>query len=336
MQRVAQTAIEAGKAYARLAGGDAAAGGDGAIGLLRRALLYLPAHDHRKVVKASTLDVDLICLDCEDAVAEARKPDARQAIPDILSSTNFGRSEVAVRINPVDTPHAWHDLEAVLGASTRPHTIVVPKVDTPEQMEWLYDAVQTLSPDSNTKPLHLITQVESAVGLHFLHDICQVGKDRGSAEDRRIIHDGLILGGDDFAASIRARRTPSNRELLLARQQTIVAAARFGLTAIDIVNIHYKQGLDLLEQEASEGAEMGFDGKQVIHPVQVPIVQAAYHPTPQQIDYARRLVDAFNAHSDAGTGAFEFEGTMVDMPTVRQHQQVLWMDNHLQAAAAQK
>lgn len=134
--------------------------------------------------------------------------------------------------------------------------------------------------------------------------------------------DGLIIGGDDFAADIGATRTRSAKELLFARQSVVVHAKAYGLQAIDIVNIRLKE-LDHLEDESNEGAIMGFTGKQIIHPDQIDPVQEAFAPSEAKIAEALAMEAAFEAHLESGTGAFTFNNMMMDMPTLIMSQNTL-------------
>jgi citrate lyase beta subunit len=134
--------------------------------------------------------------------------------------------------------------------------------------------------------------------------------------------DALIFGGEDFAASVGATRSREAVELMYARQAVLTAAAAFGLQAIDIVTIDFKD-LEGLRQEAESGARMGFSGKQIIHPAQVDPVQAAFTPSADAVAHAQRIVDGFEATQKQGKGAFALDGKMIDLPLVKNAQKVL-------------
>ncbi len=134
--------------------------------------------------------------------------------------------------------------------------------------------------------------------------------------------DALIFGSEDFAAALGATRTREATELLYGRQATLTAAAAFGLQAIDIVSIDFKD-LDAVRAEAEYGAGLGFTGKQIIHPAQVEPVQAAFTPCQEAIADARRIVDGFEASQKQGKGAFALDGKMIDMPLVKNARKVL-------------
>jgi len=163
--------------------------------------------------------------------------------------------------------------------------------------------------------INLITYVESAKGLLNLKEV--VSHAIELSEFHLFTLKGIVFGSDDFCASIGATRTAGASETLLARQQVVITAKAFDLQAIDVVYIDYKD-MDGLRRQSEEGARMGFTGKQAIHPSQVPVIQEAFTPSPEKIEWATRLVDEYNKHQSQGKGAFVFEGQMIDRPLLLQ------------------
>lgn len=180
-----------------------------------------------------------------------------------------------------------------------------------------------------TEPIRLITFVETAVGLLNFKAVCEEIHSLGPKVG--LHHDGVVFGSDDFCASIGATRTKDARELLYARQKVVVTAKAFGLQAIDLVYIDYKD-VEGLRQQAREGALMGFTGKQVIHPGQVQAVQEEFSPSQERVQWAKELIAAFDQHQKEGKGAFTFRGSMIDMPSLKQAQNIIT----LSAAVPQK
>lgn len=133
---------------------------------------------------------------------------------------------------------------------------------------------------------------------------------------------GLVFGSDDFCASLGATRTADSTEILYARQRCVLVAKAFGLQAIDMVHIDYRDAAGLRGQ-AEFGARMGYTGKQVIHPGQIDVVQAAFVPSAERVEWARGLLSAFEQHQRDGKGAFVYRNQMIDMPTRRQAQNVM-------------
>ena len=277
----------------------------------RRALLYMPGDDWKKITKALTLSVDCICMDMEDGVALNRKTEARATIAKALQELDFGTSEKLARINAFGSGLEQDDIQAVL--PHRPDGIVIPKIESLEQIQWGSLIIEAAELDNGwpVNSVRMLVGVETAKGILNLKEI---------ASHPRL--DGIIFGGEDFAASIGATRTEAATELLYARQAVVIACAAYGLQAIDIVTIDFRD-VDKTRREAEFGAGLGFSGKQIIHPNQVRPVQDAFTPDDEAIAKARRLVDAFDAHQKEGKGAFALDGQMIDMPLVKNAQKVL-------------
>lgn len=161
----------------------------------------------------------------------------------------------------------------------------------------------------------LIIYVESAKGLLDLREICQHAMELDEYSNLRLA--GIVFGSDDFCANIGATRTDNGRELLFARQSVVLVAKSMNLQAIDSVYINYKDG-DGLKVDAEEGASFGFTGKQAIHPAQVPIIQEAFRPSDDKIEWAKGLIEGFREAQKDGRGAFVYQGQMIDMPLLRQ------------------
>ncbi len=277
----------------------------------RRALLYMPGDDRHKIEKATTLAVDCICMDMEDGVSLNRKSQARLSIARALQDLDFGKSEKLARINAVGSGFEKDDIEAVL--PFRPDGIVIPKLEELAQIQWANERMETAELDHGwpINSMRLLVDVETPKGILNLKDF---------AGHPRL--DALIFGGEDFAAGVGATRTREAVELLYGRQATLTAAAAFGLQALDIVAIDFKD-LDAVRLEAEYGARLGFTGKQIIHPAQVEPVQAAFTPGAEAIAQARRIVEGLEASQVEGKGAFALDGKMIDMPLVKNARKVL-------------
>lgn len=278
----------------------------------RRALLYTPGDDLRKIQKAAALDVDCICLDMEDGVALSRKAEARRVIADAFQTLDFGRSERLARINAVGSDFENEDLTAALSA--RPDGIVIPKVETASQVSWVSGMIEAYEIRSGWKlnSIALLVVVESARGILNLAEIA------GSTPRLQ----GIIFGAEDFAGDIGATRTQEGWEVFYARSAVVTHAAAFDLQAIDMVYIDFKDPAGLY-REALQGAGMAFAGKQIIHPDQVEPVQKAFTPNPEAVAYALRVMQAYEEHQAAGKGAFALDGKMIDAPIIKAARRVL-------------
>lgn len=279
---------------------------------LRRAFLYTPGDDLRKVEKACTLRADCVCLDLEDAISASQKEDARLAVAHALGTFDFGKSERLVRVNAPSTPFYLPDLRIVVQAV--PHAIVIPKVEDAATLQYVDGFLEAFETQSVLElgTIRLMAIIETARSFVNLKDICE-------ATSRL---DALVLGAEDLAVSLGARRTPSNQEMEYARSQLVMFAAAYGLDAIDLVCNTYHD-TNVVQHEAQQGAQMGYSGKQVIHPNQIAVVQQAFSPTPQEVQRAQQIVNEYEERMQAGKGALGLEGKMVDMPVYRQAKQIL-------------
>jgi citrate lyase beta subunit len=271
----------------------------------------MPGDNWKMITKSITLGVDSICMDMEDGTAVNKKAEARATIAKALQELDFGASEKLARINSVGSGWEKDDIEAVL--PYKPDGIVIPKVESFEQVEWASKIIEDaeLKNGWQVNSIRILIGVETAKGILNLKEI---------ASHPRL--DAIIFGGEDFAASIGATRTKDAVELLYARQAVIVACAAFDLQPLDIVTIDYKD-LEALKLESEFGARLGFSGKQVIHPNQVPVVQEAFTPSDEAIAYAKRIVETFEASQKEGKGAYSLDGKMIDMPLLKNAQKVL-------------
>lgn len=278
----------------------------------RRALLYMPGDDLRKIRKATTLNVDCICMDMEDGVALNRKAEARQTIAEALQTLDFGRSERLARINAIGSGFEADDLAIVLPA--HPDGIVIPKVENAEQIRWVSQVIARHEAQNGwpSGSICLLVVVETARGIVNLAQI--------AAADLRL--QAIIFGAEDFAGDIGATRTTEGWEVFYARSAVVTYAAAHNLQAIDMVYIDFND-IEGLRREALEGACMAFAGKQIIHPNQVEPVQQAFTPNDEAIAYARRVIQAFEEHQRAGKGAFALDGKMIDAPIIKAAERVL-------------
>ncbi len=278
----------------------------------RRALLYMPGDDRRKIEKATTLGVDCICMDMEDGVALTRKAEARAVIAQALKELDFGKSERCIRINSVGSGFEKSDLAAAL--ATHPDTIVLPKVESAAQVRSISEQIGIYETSSklDSGSIRMLVGVETARGILNLKEIAEA--------DQRL--EAIIFGAEDLAASLGATRTLEATEVLYARSAVVVACAAHELQAIDMVYIDFRDS-EGLRLEAEQGARFGFSGKQIIHPNQVAVVQEAFTPSEEAIEYAQRLVATFVASQKEGKGAFALDGKMIDMPLLKNAQNVL-------------
>lgn len=280
----------------------------------RRSLLFVPADRPERFTKAAASGADIVCLDLEDGVQPAAKAAARTHMLEFLNGERVS-CELAVRINALQTQAGLQDLLALANSALLPDLIVLPKVESPDEIEW----VARLTGAARMSP-GIVALVESPKGLTRLNGIA-------TASATTL----LGLGTADLAASMNV--TMEWEPMLLARMQVAQAAALAGIGAIDgaWLQLDDTQGL---AQESRRAAALGFTAKLCIHPKQVPSVHATFAVNDRQAEEARRLITAFEA---AGGCPLQLNGRMVDLPVVisARRRLRLWEDSRQTSADAQ-
>ncbi|KAB0344796.1 hypothetical protein FD754_021722, partial [Muntiacus muntjak] len=236
---------------------------------------------------------NIICL-----VAIVGTDEARLRIVKTLEDFDLGPTEKCVRINSVSSGLAIEDLEAILQSRVLPSSLMLPKVEGPEEIQWFSDKFLFYLKDRKLEqPMNLIPFVETAMGLLNFKAVCEEAVKNGPRVG--LFLDAVVFGGEDFRASIGATSRKETQDILYARQKIIVVAKAFGLQAIDLVYIDFRDEEGLLRQ-SREGAAMGFTGKQVIHPNQIAVVQEQFSPSAEKIKWAEELIAAFKEHQQLG------------------------------------
>lgn len=259
----------------------------------RRSALYMPGSKPRALEKARGLAADVLILDLEDAVIPAEKAAARRTVAEAVRARPFGRREVVIRVNGLDTPWGADDLAAA--AECGPDAILLPKV---ENAAMLGDAEVRLG--SGPQPA-LWAMIETPRGV--LHAAQIAGASPHLA--------CLVLGTNDLAAELRAAAVPDRAPLAGALQMAVLAARAHGLAALDGVHNAFRD-LDALRAECRQGRDWGFDGKTLIHPGQIETANEVFGPTADELETARRHVDAFAEAEAAGQGVAVVDGRIVE------------------------
>jgi citrate lyase subunit beta/citryl-CoA lyase len=269
-------------------------------------MLYLPGNNPNMLMRGHLFGADGLILDLEDSVSRSEKDAARILVREVLKHREFDGRETTVRINGLDTEFWRDDLAAVIPHGV--HGVRVPKVETPQTVRDVDDelsAVESRSsvPIGTTKIFCLL---ETALGVWNAYDIAR-SSPRVTA---------IIPGGEDLTADLRTSRSEEGTELEWTRRMMIVAARAAGVDALDTVWPRVADE-DGLRREAEFAKRLGFDGKSVIHPNQIPIIHAIYEPTEAEIESARKIVAAARDAAARGLGAVAVDGRMVDLPVVR-------------------
>jgi citrate lyase subunit beta/citryl-CoA lyase len=263
----------------------------------RRSSLYLPASNPKALAKARTLPADVVVLDLEDAVAPEAKSDARQAAVAAVREGGFGGRELAIRVNGLDTPWGADDLAAA--AEAGPDAILVPKVSKPVDIVE-YDGRLAQAPPATA----LWAMIETCAAVPRLDAIAAC-----AAETRLSL---FVMGTNDLAKEMRARLTPDRAAFVPVLVQAVIAARAHGLTILDGVCNEFRN-LDAFRAECKQGQILGFDGKALIHPDQVPICNEVFSPSAEELAWAEAVISAFALPENAGKGAIRVEGKMAEL-----------------------
>jgi citrate lyase beta subunit len=278
------------------------------MSLRRRSYLFAPADDPAKLVKAASSEADCVIFELEDGVALDRKEQARTQAATALGTLDCGNRLRVLRINARSTPYYEPDVHVL--AVALPDIVMLPKVESAADIAALASRLNALG--AAASEVGIIALIESPLGCMNLREIAQ--------QSPRLA--GLVFGAEDYAAAAGCVRTASGHEVLTARTMVAMAAAAYGVQPIDQVFTNM-QDADGLASDCRLGRELGFTGKMVIHPRQLSTVNAAFAPTPGEVEHAQRVLRAFEEAKARGAGAFSLDGKMVDAPVIKQARQIL-------------
>ncbi|CAB3829312.1 (3S)-malyl-CoA thioesterase [Achromobacter mucicolens] len=282
----------------------------------RRSVLYMPGANARALDKARTLDADALILDLEDAVAPDAKAQARTQVAAALREGGYGRRECIVRVNALDTPWGLDDVRAIAQAGA--DAVLLPKVESPAQLAALAQAL-----DAAGAPAGLPLWAMAETPLGFLRmDAIAGGHARLAA---------IVVGTSDLVKDLHARHTPSRDETLLARSLAVMAARAHGLAVLDGVHLDLNDDAGL-QGACRQGRDQGFDGKTLIHPRQIAAANAAFAPTPEELDTARRRLEAWTAAQAEGKGVAVVDGALVENLHAQEAERVLALAQAIGAA----
>ena len=239
--------------------------------LPRRSVLYMPGANERALEKAKGLDADALILDLEDAVAPDAKAEARDRVCAAASSGDYGAKEVTIRVNGLGTE--WHDADLAAAAKAGPAAVVVPKIDSVDDVRAIEAALEAGGAPEHTK---IWAMVETPVAMLHAEAIA-------AASERLTV---LVMGTNDLAKELHAEHVPGRQPLLTGLGLCLLAARATGKIILDGVynDVRDPEGF---EAECLQGAELGFDGKTLIHPSQVEPANRTWAPAPEVVEDAR-------------------------------------------------
>jgi len=267
----------------------------------RRSVLYMPGSNLRALEKAKTLPADGLILDLEDAVAPDAKETARTQVTQVVKAGGFGKRELFIRVNGIDTPWFSADIEAAVHAA--PDAILVPKIATPQQLDLIGQRLLDMRAD---KRIRIWAMIETPLAI--FNAVALAGQARDS-EDRL---GGLVMGTNDLAKETRARIVPGRTPMLGWLSTCVLAARTYGIDILDGVYNNLGDA-DGFARECAEARDLGFDGKTLIHPNQIEPCNAAFSPTPDEVTQARAIIAAFALPENKGKGVVQVGGRMVEL-----------------------
>lgn len=268
----------------------------------RRSVLYMPGSNTRAMEKAKTIAADAIILDLEDAVSPDAKATARQQIVDALAAGGYGKREMIVRINGLDTPWGADDMAAI--AKSGADAILVPKINDAETVQGLVAAMDKAGAPAS---MALWCMMETPIGILNAQSI-------GAASDRVAV---WVMGTNDIAKDTGAHHTPMRLPMVTALGICMLAARAYGIQILDGVYNDIKDE-DGFRDICQQGLEMGFDGKTLIHPSQVAPCNDVFSPTEAQLEMAARIVAGFEEAQREGKGVVTVDGRMIENLHVEQ------------------
>ncbi|UEM04586.1 CoA ester lyase [Skermanella rosea] len=262
----------------------------------RRSVLYMPGSNPRAMEKGKTLQADGLILDLEDAVAPDAKAQARTQIGDAIRGGGYGRRELIVRTNGLNTPWGYEDL--VFAATSGADAVLLPKVESADMVR---QAEQVLAASGAPADQRIWCMMETPLAMLNVKEIAGASPRLG----------GLVMGTSDLAKDLHAAHTRDRLPMITSLGLCLLAARAYNLAILDGVY------LDLNDDEGfaascRQGLELGFDGKTLIHPKTLAAANAVFGPSAEEVAWSRRIIDAFQAAVAEGKGVVLVDGKLVE------------------------
>jgi len=271
-------------------------------GIVWRSLLYVPANNEKFIAKAHTRGADAIILDLEDSVPEQERPRARSMLADAVKSVSQSGADATVRINR-PLRHMVADVEAAVSAGAK--VLFVTKVDGAGHMKLVSELVDEVEKEAGRPQgdVKLVAMIETADAYFRAHAVARASS--------RII--GMSLGGEDFAMDVGM--VPDSDTLMIPKQQVAIAAKAAGVMAMGFIGtVADYTDTEGFRANVRRSRKFGFDAASVIHPSGIPIVNEEFTPAEDEVDHARRVVEAYEKAEKEGLGAIKVDGKMIDVP----------------------
>lgn len=267
-------------------------------------MMFVPGNNPGMIADAHIYGPDSIMLDLEDSVAMTEKDTARLLVYNALRTVDYGDTEMVVRINPLNTPYGRKDIEAVVKAGV--DVVRMPKTETAEEVREVEREIEKVEREIGCLGrTRIMAAIESALGIVNAYDI--------AVSSKRMM--GIALGAEDYCANLKTQRSKGGDELRLARETIVVAARAAGIDALDTVYSNLND-METFRHEVEYIKTLGFDGKSIINPRQIEVVNDVFTPTEKDIEKARAIVAASKEAERRGSGVIALNGKMIDRPVV--------------------
>ncbi|HEP7219105.1 TPA: citrate (pro-3S)-lyase subunit beta [Streptococcus pyogenes] len=278
---------------------------------LRRTMMFVPGANAAMLRDAPLFGADSVMFDLEDSVSLKEKDTSRALVHFALKTFDYSSVETVVRVNGLDSCGAL-DIEAVVLAGV--NVIRLPKTETAQDIVDVEAVIERVERENGIEVgrTRMMAAIESAEGVLNAREIAKASK--------RLI--GIALGAEDYVTNMKTRRYPDGQELFFARSMILHAARAAGIAAIDTVysDVNNTEGF---QNEVRMIKQLGFDGKSVINPRQIPLVNEIYTPTEKEIDHAKQVIWAIREAESKGSGVISLNGKMVDKPIVERAERVI-------------
>ncbi|HHD5630733.1 TPA: citrate (pro-3S)-lyase subunit beta [Streptococcus pyogenes] len=278
---------------------------------LRRTMMFVPGANAAMLRDAPLFGADSVMFDLEDSVSLKEKDTSRALVHFALKTFDYSSVETVVRVNGLDSCGAL-DIEAVVLAGV--NVIRLPKTETAQDIVDVEAVIERVERENGIEVgrTRMMAAIESAEGVLNARDISKASK--------RLI--GIALGAEDYVTNMKTRRYPDGQELFFTRSMILHAARAAGIAAIDTVysDVNNTEGF---QNEVRMIKQLGFDGKSVINPRQIPLVNEIYTPTKKEIDHAKQVIWAIREAESKGSGVISLNGKMVDKPIVERAERVI-------------
>lgn len=262
----------------------------------RRSVLYMPGSNARAQEKAKSLAADGLILDLEDAVAPDAKAEARDIVCANAASGDYGKREIIIRVNGFDTP--WGREDVIAASKAGPDAILLPKVESAAQVHDLEELMNNSGAPANTK---IWCMMETPLGILKAEEI--------AGASPRV--ECFVMGTSDLVKELQAQHTAMRLPVITSLGLCLLAGRAYGLTVLDGVYLHLADE-EGFRASCEQGLELGFDGKTLIHPKQLADTNEVFAPSDEEVEFSRRVIEAFKAAEKEGKGVVVVDGKLIE------------------------